>query len=135
MVIFLVLDDVVEDSDGALVAEILQLLAVVGDVAALFDLKPAQGHADAAGTIGEGVGLAAGVAVVNGLRTTQFDDAAVPEGSVLPLGAGEVAQNLGTDGIAVAVGEGVIGVVALHFGLPIGFEGGQALSSTWRCSG
>ena len=63
MVVFLVLDDVIEDGDGALVAEILELLAVVGDVAALFDFEAAQGHADAAGAIGQRVGLAAGLPV------------------------------------------------------------------------
>ena len=46
---------------------------------------------------------------------------------MLPLGAGQVAQHLGAHGIGVAVGEGLIGVVALHLGLPVAFEGGQHL--------
>ena len=127
VVVLLVFNDVVEDGDGAFVAEVLQLLAVVGDVAAFFDLEPAQGHADAAGAVGQRVGLAAGIAVVDRLGTAQLHDAAMPEGGVLPLGAGQVAQDLGAHGIGVAVGQGLVGVVALHLGLPVGFEGGQNL--------
>ena len=95
VVILLVLDDVLEDGDGALVAEGLELLAVVGDVAALLDLEAAQGHADAAGAVGQGVGLAAGVAGVDGLGTAELPDAAVPRGRRAPLGRGQVAQHLG----------------------------------------
>ena len=127
MVILFVFDDVVEDGDGAFVAEFLQLLAVVGDVAALFDFKAAKSHADAAGAVGEGVGFAAGIAVVNGLGAAELNDAAMPERGVLPLGAGEMAQDLGADWIGVAVGEGLVGVVALHLRLPVGFESGQNL--------
>jgi hypothetical protein len=36
-----------------------------------------------------------------------------------------MAQNLRTKGVAVAIGEGEVGVVALHFGLPVGLEGGK----------
>ncbi len=127
VVILFVFDDVIEDGDGAFVAEVFQLLAVVGDVAALFNFKAAQGHADAAGAIGEGVGFAAGIAVVTGLCSAELDDAAVPESGVLPLGSGEVTQHLGAHGVSIAIGEGLVGVVALHFGLPVGFEGGQNL--------
>jgi len=58
-VVLFVLDHVVEDGDGALVAQRLELLAVAGNVAALFNLKPAQRHADAPGAVGQRVGLAA----------------------------------------------------------------------------
>ena len=125
--VFFVFDDMIENGDGAFVAELLELLAVVGDVAALFDFEATQGHADAAGAIGERVGFSAGVAGVNGLSAAEFHDAAVPEGGVLQLGSGEVAQNLGADGVIIAVGEGLIGVVAFHLGLPVGFEGRQNL--------
>src|SRR6185437_12121402 len=93
--------------------------------AALLDFEAAEGHANATGAVGEGVGFAAGVARVRGLLSSQFDDAAVPEGGMLPFGSGKVAKDLGADGIGVAVGEGFVGVVALHLGLPVGFESGQ----------
>ncbi len=67
VVIFLVFDDVVEDVDGAVVSEFLELRTVVGDVAAFFDFKTAEGHADAAGAVGEGVSLAVWRAFVDGL--------------------------------------------------------------------
>ena len=120
--VFLVFDYVVEDGDGAFVAEVFQLLAIVGDVAAFLDFEATQGHADAAGAVGERIGLSAGIAVVLGLRPAELDDAAMPEGGVLPLGAGQVAQDLGAHRVGVAIGQGLIGVVALHLGLPIGFE-------------
>ena len=66
-----------------------------------------------------------GFPCIDGLRSAKFDDATVPESGVFPLGAGEVAQNLGADRVGVAVGEGFIGVIALHLGLPVGFEGSQ----------
>ncbi len=90
VVVLLVFNDVIEDGDGALVAELLQLLAVVGDVAALFDLEPAQGHADAAGTVGQRVGFSAGACLYRRVRrSAEFHDAAMPEGGVFPLGAGQ----------------------------------------------
>ena len=127
VVVLFVFDDVIEDGDGAFVAERLQLLAVVGDVAAFFDFKAAQGHADAAGAVGERVGFAAGVAVVDGLGAAQLHDAAMPQRGVLPLGAGQVAQDLGAHGVGVAVGQGLVGVVALHLRLPVALQGGQNL--------
>jgi len=69
---------VLEDGDGALVAESLELLAVTGDVAALLDFQAAQGHAQAAGAVGEGVGLAAGTAGVDGLGSAELLDALGP---------------------------------------------------------
>ena len=66
VVVFFVFNDVVEDGDGAFVAEVFELLAIVGDVAALFDLETAQGHADAAGAVGERIGFAAGIAFIDG---------------------------------------------------------------------
>ncbi len=56
---------------------------------------------------------------------------------MLPLSAGEVTQYLGADGIGVTIGQGFVGVVALHFGLPISFEGGQNLLQlgTAECGG
>ena len=127
VVVLFVLDDVVEDVDGSVVAQVLQLLAVVGDVTALLDLQPAQGHADAAGAVGQRVGLAAGVALVLGLRPAEFDDAALPESGVLPLRAGQMAQDLGAHRIGIAIGQGLVGVVALHLGLPVGLESRQHL--------
>ena len=124
MVLF-VLDDVFEDGDRALVAERLELLAVAGDVAALFDFEAAQRHAHAAGAIGQRVGLAAGTAGVDGLGSAEFLDAAFPERGVLDLGLGQVAQHLRAHRIGVAVGEGLVGVVALHLGLPVAFKGSQ----------
>lgn len=128
VVVFFIFDDVLEDGDGALVAETLELLAVAGDVAALFDFEPAQGHADAAGARGQRVGRAAGAAFINGFGPAQLADALGPQRRVLHFGRGEMAQYLGAHGIAVAVGERAVGVVALHFGLPVGLKSGQDLS-------
>ena len=132
--VLLVLDDVFEDGDGFFVAQRLQLLAVAGDGAALLDLQPAQRHADAAGAVGQRVGLAAGPAVVDRLGSAQLLDAAVPQRGVLPLGAGQVAQHLGAHRVRVPVGQGQVGVVALHLGLPVAFQCRQNLLQLWRCS-
>ena len=122
VVVFLVFDDVVENGDGAFVAEFFQLFAVVGDVTALFDFKATQGHADSAGAVGKGVGFATGISGIDRLGTAKFDDAAVPKGGMLPLSAREVTQYLGAHGVSIPIGEGFIGVIALHLGLPVGFE-------------
>ena len=46
---------------------------------------------------------------------------------MLQLGGGQMAQNLGADRLGVALGQGQVGVVALHLGLPVAFKGGQNL--------
>jgi len=73
-----VLDDVLEDGDRAFVAEGFELFTVTGDVAALFDLESAQGHAHAAGAVGQRVGLTTGSAGVDGLGSAQLLDATFP---------------------------------------------------------
>ena len=78
IVVFLVLDDVLEDGDGAFVAESLELFAIAGDVAALFDFEAAERHAHATGAVGERVGLAAGTAGVDRLGSAQLLDAPFP---------------------------------------------------------
>jgi hypothetical protein len=104
VMVLLVFNDVVQDVDRIVVAQVLQLPPVVGDVAALFDLQPAQGHAHPAGPVGQRIRLPSGAALVDRLGTAQFHDPPVPECGVFPLRAGQVAQNLRTDGIGVAVG-------------------------------
>ena len=106
VVVLLVLDDVFEDGDGFLIAQRLQLFAVAGDGAALFDLQTAQGHAHAAGAVGQRVGLAAGAAPIDRLAAAQLDDASMPERGVLPLGASQMAQHLGAHRVRVPVGQG-----------------------------
>ena len=107
--------------------QILQLRAVVRDVAALFDLEAPQSHLGAAGAIGQRIGLAPGSAGVSRRRSAQFLDAACPERRMLQLGLGQMAQHLRAHRIGVAIGERRIGVVALHLGLPVAFESGQHL--------
>ena len=127
MVVFFIFDDVIEDGDGAFVAEFFELLAVVGDVTALFNLETTERHANAAGAVGERVGFAAGISFIDRLGAAEFDDAALPESGMLPLCARKMAEDLGAHGIGVAIGQSLIGVVALHLGLPVGFECSQNL--------
>ncbi len=95
--------------------------------AAFLDLQTAQGHADAAGAVGQRVGFAAGVAAVDRLGSAQLLDAPMPQCGVFPLSAGQVAQYLSAHRIRVAVGQGQVGVVALHLGLPVAFQCRQNL--------
>ena len=46
---------------------------------------------------------------------------------MFPLGPGKMTQYLGANGVCVAIRKGLVGVVALHLGLPIGFESCQNL--------
>jgi hypothetical protein len=89
---------VFEDGDGAFVAQGLELLAVGGDVAALFDLKAAQGHADAAGAVGERIGLAAGLAAVDRLGAASSLMRPCQRAACSHSAAGQVAQHLGAHG-------------------------------------
>ena len=122
VVVLLVLNHLVEDGDGAFVAQRLQLLAVVGDVAAFLNLQPAQGHADAAGAVGQRIGLAAGAALVDRLGAAQLLDAFGPQHGVLQLGRRQVAQHLCADRLGIAVGQRLVGVEALHLRLPVAFK-------------
>ncbi len=47
---------------------------------------------------------------------------------------GQVAQHLGAHRVGIAVGQGLVGVVALHLGLPVAFQSAPEPSSAWRCS-
>ena len=127
MVVFFVFNDVLEDSDGAFVAQFLKLAAVVGDVSAFFNLQAPEGHAHAAGAVGQRVSLAAGVAGIDRLWPAQLNNAAMPQGCVLPLGSGKVAQNLSADRVGIAVSKGQIGVVTLHLCLPVALQGRENL--------
>ena len=122
-----VFDHVVEDGVGTFVAECLQLLTVVGDMAAFFNFQAPQRHADAAGAVGKRIGLAARAAMIDRLRSAQFEDATMPKGGMLPLGSRQMAQHLGAHRIGISVSQRLIGVVALHLGLPIAFQGCQNL--------
>lgn len=116
-------------------------------MAAFFDFETTEGHANAASAAGEGVGLTAGLAVVDGLSAAELKDAAMPEGGVLPLGRCEVAKDLGANGVSVALGKGEVGVVGFDLGLPVCFEslkdlfefrgtedsGGQLGAPGWWC--
>src|SRR5580704_14266233 len=92
----LILDDVLEDGDGVLVAEGFELFTVAGDGAALLDLETAEGHADAAGAAGQRVRIATGTAGVGRRRTTELLNAAGPQGGMLELGLREMSEHLGT---------------------------------------
>ena len=46
---------------------------------------------------------------------------------MFPLGIGQVAQHLRADRFGVTLGQCKIGMISLHFGLPVLFEGGQNL--------
>ncbi len=127
VMLLLVLDHVLEDSDRLLVAQRFQLLAVTGDGPALLDLQPAQGHANTAGSAGQRMGIAARLAVVDRFGSAQLDDAPMPQRGMLPFGACQVAQNLGAHRIAVPVGQCRVGVEALHLGDPVAFERCQNL--------
>ncbi len=48
-----------------------------------------------------------------------------PELGVLEFGSGQMAQNLGAHGLCIALSQGEVGVVGLHLGVPVFFEGGQ----------
>jgi len=85
---------VFENGYRALVAQLLQLRPVAGDVAAFLDLQAAQGHAHTAGAVGQRVGHAGGRAAIDGLGSAQLLDAAVPQRGVLPFSASQVAQHL-----------------------------------------
>ena len=78
--------------DGGRIAELLDLLAVAGDVAALVQLQAAQGEVEAADAVGERVGFAGFGAVVLGDRRAEGGEAAGPEIGVVLLGQGKVVQ-------------------------------------------
>ncbi len=127
VVVLFVFDDVFEDCQGSVVAKRLELLAVGGDSAALVNFEAAEGHAKAAGAAGERVGFSAGFTGVDRLRAAELGDAAGPQLGMLPLGAGQMAQHLRADRFRIALGQGEIGAVTLHLGLPVAFEGCQDL--------
>ena len=78
VVVALVLDHFVEDGDGVRIAELLDLLTVAGDVAALVQFQAAQREVEAADAVGQRVGLAGFGAVVLGDGRAEGGEAAGP---------------------------------------------------------
>ena len=86
VVVALVLQHLFEDGDGGFVAEVLDLLAVVRDVAALVEFQTAQGEVEAADAVGQRVGFASlGAVVLRDLRA-QLLQSSGPEVGVVLLG-------------------------------------------------
>ena len=127
-VVFLFIDEnLIENGDGAFVAQLLQLGSVHGNVAALVDLQAAQGIMNASGAVGQRAGFDGDPAVVSRLRAAQLHNALAPQRGVFELGLGQMAQHLGAHRFHVLVRKALVGVVARHFGLPVAFEGRQDL--------
>src|SRR6185503_18560006 len=125
MMVLFILDDVFENGEGAFVAEFLELSAIFGYIAAFFDFQAPQRHADASSAIGERVSFAARRTLVDRFGAAEFDDATFPESRMFPLSGCEVTQDLRANRLCVPIGKGVIGVIALHFGLPVSLEGSK----------
>src|ERR1700761_820035 len=99
MMLFFVFDDVMENFDGGFIAKLLELGAVVGDVTALIDFKAAKRHGNSADGAPERACVAAGRAFVDGTETAELLDALLPERGMFELRGGEMAQDLGADGV------------------------------------
>ena len=137
IMILLVLDDVVENRIRSLVAESLQLLAVIGDVPALLNLQPPQRHPYSARAVRQRIRLAPGVALVRRLRTAQFLDPLSPQLCMFQLRRGQVPQYLRAHWLRVPVCQSLVGGVALHLGLPVPLQALQdllQLRRTQRCT-
>jgi hypothetical protein len=67
-----------------------------------------------------------GLAGVDGLGSAQLRCGRATRWRA-PTRAGQMAQHLGAHRVGVAVGQGQVGVVALHLGLPVAFQGRQNL--------
>ena len=104
------------------VAELLDLLAVVGDVAALVEFQTAQGKVEAADAVGERIGLAAFAAGVLGDGRAEGGEPASPEIGVVLLGQGKMVQRAALLRIGGLQRERVVGVIAAHLRLPVAGE-------------
>src|ERR1700678_2860478 len=123
--LLLIFNDMLEDFDGVFIAELLELGAVVGDVTAFVDFKAAEKNGDSADVAPERACVAAGPTFIDRIGTAEMLDSLLPEGGVFELRGGEMAQALGASGVGVAVGDGLVSVVAGHLGLPVGFESSE----------
>ena len=120
--ILLVFDDAVQDGQAGRIAQLFELLAVLGDVAALIDFQAAQGQVVAPDAGLEAVGVAARASPVDRLRLPQFTQAASPQRGVLLFRKGHVFERLLTPRLRLSLGERPIGVIAGHLGLPVLFQ-------------
>ncbi len=130
MILF-VFDDLLEDVDAGLVVELANLRAILGDVAALFDLEAAEGEVGASNLEGEGIGLAGLTALVDGLRSAEVGDARLPKGGVVRLGCGEVLEDLAAGRVGLLLREGAVGEEAGHLSLPVLFQCVQKFTIGW----
>ena len=120
--ILLVFDDPVQDGQAGRIAELFELLAVLGNVAALIDFQAAQGQVVAPDASLEAVGIAGRASPVDRLRLPQFTQAAGPQCGVLLFRKGHVFERLLTPRLRLPLGKRAIGVIAGHLGLPVLFQ-------------
>jgi len=124
-VLLFVVDDALEDGDARLIAQIFELLRVAGDVAALVDFKAPQRHLGSAEAVGEAVGAAGGLALVDGRVAAEILNALFPQAGVDAFGLGQMLKRALAQRVLLALGQGLVGAQALNLGLPVGVQGAQ----------
>ncbi len=120
--ILLVLDDPVQDGQAGRIAQRFELLAVLGDVAALVDFQAAQGQIVATDAGLKAAGVAGGATLVDWLRLPQFTQAPRPQCGMLFFRKCHISERLLTRGLRLPLRERPVGVIASHLGLPILFQ-------------
>ena len=124
-----------KDGQAGGIAELFELLAVFGNVAALIDFQAAQSQIVAPDAGLEAVGVAGRLAPVDRLRLPQFTQAACPQRGMLLFRKGHAFERLLAPRLRLSLGKRAIGVMAGHLRLPVLFQNlaqPRVTGQSWR---
>ena len=123
IVILLVFDDPVQDGQAGRIAERFELLAVLGDVAALIDFQAAQGQIVAPDAGLEAAGITGGASPYRPARGSPSSRKRPAHSAACSFSARAMFSSVCLRvGLRLPLGERPIGVIAGHLGLPVLFQ-------------
>src|SRR6266478_2220757 len=114
-------NDLLQDGYARLIPQRLELLAIFGDIPTLVDLQPAKSKVSSADPIRQGVGLPGQVSGILRLRLSEFPNALSPQVGMMLLCSRQTQQRIPAMGIYLLSGQGTVGIVTFHLGLPVCF--------------
>src|SRR5580704_2972117 len=113
--------DLLQDGYARLIPQHLELLTIFGNVPTLVDLQPAKSKVSSADPIRQGVGLPRQVSGILRLRFSKFPNAPSPQIGMMLLRSRQTPQRIPPMGLCLFFGQGRVGVVTFHLGLPVCF--------------
>jgi hypothetical protein len=122
IVLAFVVEYLPKDDNAWLVADILDLLGVLGDILGFVKFQTAQSHVDPTNAIGEVIGFSSSGPVKGKRRTSQGAVPASPKICVALFCIGQCAKSHAPLRVYFPFRQSCVGFTPTHLGLPITFQ-------------